>query len=511
MEENRLLNTGIIPLMILGNREKHYFELDENAHLNYYLDKEGNGCWTSISENILQRKISGFDTAIDKLGNMHLLGYDRGGGISYLRLPPDTPKKPELLLKEEGKQICHLSFCTDNADRLHVLYLAISSEKKMWWLFYLRQENGRWLEKAVMDFGYFQLEQYGIIFSDCLNSLFLLHRLYDDNGYSLALRSFNNEKNLPGQTIFLGERDHYCFFPDALAAPDNSLHISWISRKNNIMFINYARRSPQGKWENHLCTEISQGSAPFAPLYFAKDVLLLTWQNNNMLFCLISRDGGDSWKWGTKVELDDTYQLIRFRSKPRLLNDPTWRGNYTFSPACPPETYMQPEVLLKSQPEKDGVSEELEMLDLLSSRLLTGYDNLQASNAFFKQKIAHQKKELAELYSINLAKTKTLEEKLTSKNIEIKKMKSVFQNTIDELKAKISREREELASANHELQQEIKALQEEIEKRGKTNLLLTRELTRMKEEINLIKKENEHLQKKSINYYLQKLMKKNRD
>lgn len=90
-------------------------------------------------------------------------------------------------------------------------------------------------------------------------------------------------------------------------------------------------------------------------------------------------------------------------------------------------------------------------------------------------------------------------------------MKSVFQNTIDELKAKISREREELASANHELQQEIKALQEEIEKRGKTNLLLTRELTRMKEEINLIKKENEHLQKKSINYYLQKLMKKNRD
>ena len=54
-------------------------------------------------------------------------------------------------------------------------------------------------------------------------------------------------------------------------------------------------------------------------------------------------------------------------------------------------------------------------------------------------------------------------------------------------------------------------MQEEIEKRGKTNLLLTRELTRMKEEINLIKKENEHLQKKSINYYLQKLMKKNRD
>ena len=128
----------------------------------------------------------------------------------------------------------------------------------------------------------------------------------------------------------------------------------------------------------------------------------------------------------------------------------------------------------------------------------------------FKQKLPI-KKELAELYSINLAKTKTLEEKLTSKNIEIKKMKSVFQNTIDELKAKISREREELASANHELQQEIKALQEEIEKRGKTNLLLTRELTRMKEEINLIKKENEHLQKKSINYYLQKLMKKNRD
>ena len=99
MEENRLLNTGIIPLMILGNREKHYFELDENAHLNYYLDKEGNGCWTSISENILQRKISGFDTAIDKLGNMHLLGYDRGGGISYLRLPRIPPKAGAPLRK----------------------------------------------------------------------------------------------------------------------------------------------------------------------------------------------------------------------------------------------------------------------------------------------------------------------------------------------------------------------------------------------------------------------------
>ena len=97
-------------------------------------------------------------------------------------------------------------------------------------------------------------------------------------------------------------------------------------------------------------------------------------------------------------------------------------------------------------------------------------------------------------------------------------MKKIFQNSIGELKVKISREREDLLSKNEELQQQIgelqqqiKALRAEIEKREKNNLLLTRELAKFKEEINLIKKENEYLQKKSITYYLKKLMKKTRD
>jgi hypothetical protein len=510
MEEKRLLNTGAIPLLISGSAGKHYFELDENGELKYYFDKKGNGGWSCISKNILHQKISGFDSAVDTVGGTHLLGYDREGSILYLRLSPDTPNKPEILLKEEGKRICHLSFCTDKADRLHALYLASNNEREMWWLFYLRREDGRWLEKAVLDFGYFQHEQYGIIFCNGLNDLFLLHRLYEENGYTLVLRSFEKESNLPGQTFYLGEKNHYCFLPDAQAAPDNSLHVSWISRKNNIMYMNYARRSPRGKWENILCTEISQGSAPFAPLYLVKDVLFLTWQNNNMLFCLVSRDGGGSWKWGTKIKLEDTSRMIRFRKASRSLNEPASQGNYTFSPASPPDMYLQPEMLLEGQPEEGSVAGELEILDLLTSRLLIGYDNLQASNVFLNQKIEHQKKELAELYSINLAKTKTLQEKLASKNIEITKIKNVFQNTIDELKAKISREREEMASANHELQQRIKALQEELEKREKNNLLLTMEITRLKKEINLIKKEYEHLQNKGINYYFKKLLRRDR-
>ena len=549
MEENRLLNTGTIPLLISGSTGKHYFELDESGHLKYYLNlnkegdnKEKDSCWACISENIIQRKINGFDATVDKLGNTHLLGYDREGSILYLCLSPDgtenlspchvgnlipcpvssCPDAASLIKKEEGRQISHLACCTDNENRLHLLYLAINSEKEMWWLFYLRQEGGQWLEKVVLDFGYFQLEQCGIIFSDPLDNLFLLHRLHEEKGYSLVLRSFKKESNLPEQTFYLGEKQFNCFFPDALITPDNSLHISWISRKNNIMFINYARRSPRGKWGNNLCTEISQGSALLAPLFLIKDVLFLTWQNNKMLFCLVSRDGGDSWKWGTKIELEETSRMIRFRRELCALNDPPWWGNYTFSPASPPETYMQPEVTLEvpleSQPEEGSVSGELEILDLLTSRLLTGYDNLQASNTFLKQKIDHQKIELADLYSINLAKTKTLQEKLTSKNIEITKMKKIFQNSIGELKVKISREREDLLSKNEELQQQIgelqqqiKALRAEIEKREKNNLLLTRELAKFKEEINLIKKENEYLQKKSITYYLKKLMKKNRD
>ena len=470
---------------------------------------KGNGGWSCISKNILHQKISGFDSAVDTVGGTHLLGYDREGSILYLRLSPDTPNKPRDPLKEEGS-----GSATSPSARIKQTACMLFT----WQVIMKGRCGGFFISAGRMAGGWKRRFWTSVIFNTSSTALSFATALTISFSFTGCTKKMDTrwycavlKKNqISRANIFLGESDHYCFFPDALAAPDNSLHISWISRKNNIMFINYARRSPQGKWENHLCTEISQGSAPFAPLYFAKDVLLLTWQNNNMLFCLISRDGGDSWKWGTKVELDDTYQLIRFRSKPRLLNDPTWRGNYTFSPACPPETYMQPEVLLKSQPEKDGVSEELEMLDLLSSRLLIGYDNLQASNVFLNQKIEHQKKELAELYSINLAKTKTLQEKLASKNIEITKIKNVFQNTIDELKAKISREREEMASANHELQQRIKALQEELEKREKNNLLLTMEITRLKKEINLIKKEYEHLQNKGINYYFKKLLRRDR-
>ena len=211
MEEKRLLNTGAIPLLISGSAGKHYFELDENGELKYYFDKKGNGGWSCISKNILHQKISGFDSAVDTVGGTHLLGYDREGSILYLRLSPDTPNKPEILLKEEGKRICHLSFCTDKADRLHALYLASNNEREMWWLFYLRREDGRWLEKAVLDFGYFQHEQYGIIFCNGLTISFSFTGCtkMDTRWYCAVLK----KNQISGTNILSWRKNHYCFYP----------------------------------------------------------------------------------------------------------------------------------------------------------------------------------------------------------------------------------------------------------------------------------------------------------
>ena len=61
--------------------EIHYFQLDAEGHLQYFLYNQAEKRWEMLCADLFQQKLHGFDAAVDSQGAVHLLGYEHTGGL----------------------------------------------------------------------------------------------------------------------------------------------------------------------------------------------------------------------------------------------------------------------------------------------------------------------------------------------------------------------------------------------------------------------------------------------
>lgn len=491
--------------------EKHFFLMNTEGRLQHCLyNRAANqveGCREMFPADLFGQKLHGFDAVVDSQGAVHLLGYEQGGGLFYLPLSLDDPQSPLLLYRDQHKKIEHLSACRDQKNSLHLFFLARDEKYKVWWLFYLysEQQNGKqkWAEPLVIDFGYGPWEQYGLIGSDSLNRIFFIYRLCIDGEYTLVFRLQEKGTKRPGKTVFLPKEGGGSCFPSFLLDPDDTLHLSWLSRQEKTTFLNYACRTPAGEWENSFNLEIPLDSFFLAPLFYHRGKLLLTWKNDRVFFHLYlspekkerKEQVNNSWRWGKNQTITEEIQPLRLRPADNPGGNFPGRGSCIFAATgYLPQRTPQPHELLPYSFEEDNEVDEalqgLHILDILSSYTLTRAGNLQTKNAYLKQKLEERGKEFSRLYTANLVQRRGMKEELSAKIMELEKIEKLLQKTLAELQKSLQQQKEKITM----LQAECNALQKENKKLKEANFTQTANLSQFQEKIVQLTQENESLQ-----------------
>jgi len=496
MKNNKLISADKIPLIISTQEKKHYFMLDEHGFPDHFIHESES--WNLAKKNILGIQTAGFDAAADDKGSVSLICYDHEGNLYYLPVTEDE-ENPEVFCLGR-KKVCWISSCLDEKNILHVICLAINEKREMWWIFYFCIEEGRWNKHSILDFGYYPAEQYGFILKDFEDHIYIMHRLFEEGKYGLVFRGIEKETSQPGRTVYLDEQQRECFIPSFLAAGDNTLHISWMSCKRNVMFLNYISKSSTGKWENYTSTEIPRESRPVAAIYLVENRLLLIWEHDHILFHLYSLNNGKSWKRGRSKAMNMALELSRYRSTSVSRDNPSWLGNFVFTTGEPPQEIIQPEEFLQINEKEQGFSEEFHILDILSSNLSTRASNLQTSNSYLQQKLSQQEKEMLKIFSWGISKTGTLEEKLAAKDVELQKVEKLFKTTLNDLQTRMTSEKKEMQLLNSELTKKTQELLGENKELHKKNLAQSKNIMQLKEQVISLMKENEELQSKKKSF-----------
>ena len=517
--------------------EKHYFQLDAAGRLQYYLYTETGKHREKLSGDLFRQKVDGFDAAVDPLGVIHLLGYGATTGLFYLTLPPAGQDPPLLLYRDPHKTIDHVSACRDQKNNLHLLFLARSERYKMWWLFYLggkQQDDGlrRWMEPAVIDFGYGPPEQYGLIGTDLKDRLFVLYRLFGAGRYNLAFRRLEGnpsrldktifpgpdcvgssaEPPYPGKTVFpqeiKGEREKTeCYFPSFLIDADNTLHLAWLGHRKKTMFLYYARCNPAGVWGDYFSLEIAQDSFFWAPLFRYGDNLFLTWKKGDTIFHLYSaakkqekpekqggkgrnqkgkqkkrgNQGQTSWQWGKKQTVPKGIQLLRLRPAgnpaENMPCEGFWGLSFFAAAGDPLQGMLQPDDFAARDLEKVNKTENIEEdvslgwqkpPELHTLDLLTSYTLARAGN----------------LQATNVF----LKRKMEGQSREFSRLYNAGLAQKDYLEEKLASKEVELEKVEKLLQDTIAGLQKRLRQQDE-------DIMNLRAELRALLKENEELKR----------------
>ncbi|MGI5823259.1 MAG: hypothetical protein ACOX6Z_04870 [Dethiobacteria bacterium] len=496
MLQNEPAKIDRVPLLAA---EKHYFKLDEEGYLQYFLYDQDLERWKMLSANLFQQRLHGFDAAVDQQGNVYLLGYEHERGLFYLPAGPAGQETPQLIYQDPHKKIDHLSVCLDQSNNLHILILTSNKQYAMWWLFHLCHKQQQWAGPRMIEFGYGPQQQDGLIGADYQGRIFVLYRLFTAGKCNLACRLLEGDSHRPGKTAFLQKGQDDCFFPSFLVDPDNTWHVSWISHLGENMFLNYACRTPTGQWENFYNLEVLPGSFLLTFLFRHADKLFLTWKKEQTFFHLYSLENGKSWQQGKNQIATKELQLFRLRTPANSEEDLPVRGHHLFANAGKPPQKISPSqgfwphIMAESEKE-NGIPAELQILDILTAYTLTRAGDLQAANNQLKQKLKQQEKEFFALYTEGLNQTENLKEKLATKNIKLKDLEKLLQQTMAELQKKIQLQKKETAT----LQAQYNMLQKENEKLKKEGLTQEAALERIEKRIVNLIRENETLRAKIL-------------
>lgn len=488
MEANWIRKTDNIPIITSTKGEKNYFTLDEQGCLKQFFWEKGN--WTLTTEHLFKQKIQGFDAAIDKEGNIYLLGYDDKGAL-FCNSPLGARTLTAPFYQDSNKKISHISVCLDKEGDLHVLCLSLDEQQEMWWLLYLNEEAKIWQKPAIIDFGYHCLEQNGLILRDFEDRIIILHRLAETENYCLVFRSIQKKDARPEKTFYFPDKHRECFFPAFLVTPENTLHISWISCEDKVLFLNYTQITSGGSFKNFFSMELPPGTLTIAPLYFMEDKIVLTCKKDDELFYLISFNGGLNWKWGRKILLDKQIQLTRFRSVPG-----SWPQEYVFTTDRLQIFFPDEQLIGPAEQSLNQLQKEFQNLEFLSLSLLTHAGNLQTANTSLKRKLKQKEKELAKIYSLGLATKEKMEKELKNKNMELQQMEKSFKKVLADMQESIFREKEEIASRNKDLLAQLQELRQKNEELKKENAAFLKKIAELREQVKSLTMENELLKVK---------------
>ncbi len=491
------VRTEQLPAVTDGKEGRSCFQLDAGGRLQHFT--HGGSGWEMRHKCLFDQKIDGFDAAVDSGGTVHLLGYS-GGGTLYYRSFPDNNLPTRF--HHDGRTITGLSCCAA-ADagaekKLHILYLCRKSSRQRWSLFHgCLGGKDTWEEQAVPECCCLTGTERAYILADSSGSITALCMHLRKKGNRLTARRLEKSTPQAAEAVILEDSPGELFPPSFLAAPDNSVHLSWQSSSGGSRYLNYARRTAAGKWEKRLKLELQLHSLAVAQLHLLRGHLLISWVDGGSLRYLFSQDGGKSWQQGKSGAVEQQPGLARYRSA--LLPDPAGehlRGNYIIcrgvlptaaSPGGSPAQYGN----IAQGGTGDDTFMELNALDTISSYLFYRAEALQASRDDLHKKLAQKEEEAARQYSQALSRAGELEKKLGEKSMQLKEAQSLFQETIGKLQKRLQEER-------NSFYEEIKKIRACNKRLKNENFSLAQKMTALARKLEALEKEKEDAERKIV-------------
>ena len=483
-----------LPVLIQEKERKTCYILGKDGYLRQF--QEADSRWKLLSPDLGKETFQGFEALTDNLGRHLLITFNKEGALFLLQPEADKAAPEPFFFRDTANEIIQLSACLDRQNILHLLHLSANREKEIYSLIYHRYEQGQWGDAVTLDLGSCHMEQNSFILLALDDSLLVIYRLYENGACRPVLRRLGKDRAALGKIIYLPENWGNPLLPSTGITADHTLHLSWITFRDEVALLNYACRD-DGGWKNLLTMDISASSLPLAPLYSQGNRLLLAWKNHNMLFHLLSNDGGANWKFLKGRPLGQPPRLIRFRTFPHTQHqNEKWRGNYLFVYGLPPAYLIEPEQLIYHGEEAGPFEREFENLGRLYSSLSARAGQIENANINLQNKLTKKEEEYSELYSRSNSRINELEGQLMSKNIELQKVEAAFKNTLKELQSLMKEEKKSLQEKQHQQSLELDRLKNEVKAlRGKI-IRQEQNIGQLKEKNILLKQENEELQKK---------------
>lgn len=493
--QNFLREVGVVrlPVLIQEKERQTCYILGKDGYLRQF-QKAGNG-WKLLSPDLGKDTVQGFEALTDNLGRHLLITCNREG--AFFLLQPEADKAaPEPFFRATATEIIQFSACLDRQNILHLLHLSANRKNERSSLIYHRYEQGEWGDGIAFDLGSCPMEQSSFILLALDDSLLVIYCLNENGTSRPVLRRLEKEHATLGKIIYLPENWGNPLLPSAGITADHTLHLSWITFRDEVVSLNYAC-TDDGGWRNLLTMDISAFSLPLAPLYVQGNRLLLAWKNHNMLFHLLSDDGGANWKFLRSRPLGQLPRLIRFRTVPHTEHqNEKWRGNYLFVYGLPPAYLLEPEQLIRHGEEESPFEREFQNLGRLYSSLAARAGQIEKVNAALQNKLVKREEEYLELYSRSNSRIKELEGQLMSKNIELQKVETAFKSTLKELQGLIKEEKKSLQEKQHQQSLELDRLKNEVKTLREKSIRQEQNIKQLEEKNLLLKQENEELQKK---------------
>jgi hypothetical protein len=266
----------------------------------------------------------------------------------------------------------------------------------------------------------------------------------DEDRTRLAFRKINMSNNHAGRIyLFPGKQDGPCW-PSYYCDGQNNIHIAWINRQADSVWLNYIQREKTGDWRYFLQTALPAETLPPALLSCEGTELRIAFQWGEKTGLFYSRNGGIHWNRGKDMELEPGSTLTRMRVGYEDKGSPAAAQNIVYCFTVPPRKPQNTD-------ENGNIAQTDQSDGAVNSHILATLSSFVFTRA----------REMDEENKLLIGE---LEQKIAEKTLQLEEAASIFNVTLQKHREQLEREKEILREQVNLLRADLLKLQAKNDK-----------------------------------------------